>query len=171
MSKRKLEGIIPVLITPMKKDESIDLDGLKKLIDHLLVRGVHAICCNGSTGEFSSLTIGEQKRIIRATIEHVDGRVPVIVGTTHTSTRVAIELSRFAQALGADCVQVAPPYYGNMGQGSLFAHYESIANAIDIPVMIYNDPPISHNDVLPQTIAKLSKIDNIRYVKESSGNL
>jgi len=170
LRSREFKGILPPLITPMKRHYEVDEESLRKIIDFCIEGGVHGIIPTGSTGEFARLSVEERKRVVEVTIDAANGRVPVIVGTASPSTDLTIELSRHAQDAGAEGLQVVAPYYGKPTTEELFEHFKAIAEAVDIPIFVYNNPWTSGVDITPPLLARLAKIDNIRYVKECSGD-
>ncbi|MBS7653671.1 4-hydroxy-tetrahydrodipicolinate synthase [Candidatus Bathyarchaeota archaeon] len=168
---RRLEGTFVVAVTPFTTDENLDLKALRENIDYYIENGIHGIIVCGSTGEFASLSVQEHKKVTEEAVDHVNGRVPVIVGTGACATRQVIELSRYAKDVGADGVMIVPPFYTKPKENELYEHYRRIAEAVDLPIMLYNNPWTSKVDMQPSFIAKLSEIDNISHVKESSGDI
>ncbi len=169
--KVKMEGVIPAMLTPFTKSGDLDLDGLKKNVDFLIENGVSQIMCLGSTGEAATLTRQESVKVTEATVKAANGRVPVMSGTGATSTREVIERSREAKGAGADSVMIVTPFYEIPNQDGLLKHYASIAEAVDIPICLYNIPPHTQVEIAPETLEKLAEIDNIVALKDSSGNL
>jgi len=165
------KGIIPAMLTPFTKSGDLDLDGLKKNVDFLIENGVSQIMCLGSTGEAATLTREECVKIIEATVKAAGGRVPIMAGTGATSTREVIERSKEAKSAGADSVMIVTPFYEIPNQEGLYQHYATIAEAIDIPICLYNIPPHTQVEIAPETLEKLAKIGNIQALKDSSGNL
>lgn len=168
---RRFEGTFVVAVTPFTPDENLDLQALRENIDFYIENGIHGIIVCGSTGEFASLSVQEHKKVTEEAVDHVNGRVPVIVGTGACATRQVIELSRYAKDAGADGVMIVPPFYTKPKENELYEHYRKIAEAVDLPIMAYNNPWTSKVDMQPSFIAKLSEIDNISHVKESSGDV
>lgn len=164
----KFEGTYTVMVTPFQEDMSVDEARLRQLVDTQVQQGIHGLIPLGSTGEFLSLTEEERHCVARIVIEQVDGRVPVLVGTTAESTLDVIRYSRDAEALGADGVMILPPFYSNLTEDEIFHHYKTIGDAIGLPIMVYNNPNASNVDMQPEIIAKLAEIDNVLYVKEST---
>jgi len=169
--KMSFSGIIPAMLTPFKGNGDLDLDGLKKNVDFLVENGVSQIMCLGSTGEAATLSREECVKVTEATVKAADGRVPVMAGTGATSTREVIERSREARSAGADSVMIVTPFYEIPSQEGLYKHYVSIAEAVDIPICLYNIPPHTQVEIAPETLEKLARIDNIAALKDSSGNL
>lgn len=165
----KFRGTYTVLVTPFTADgRRVDTAALRRLVDYQIAQGVHGLVPLGSTGEFLSMTRDERAEVIETVIEQSSGRVPVLVGTGAEWTRDAAALSRDAERMGADGVMIIPPYYSVPTEQELFVHYKTIADAIGIPIMIYNNPAAANVDILPVTVVKLSQIPNIRYIKEST---
>ena len=167
----KFEGTYVVTVTPLTSDDELDLEALENNVEYYLENGVHGIAVGGSTGEFATLTLEEHKKIISTVVDKVDGRVPVIAGTASCATSRVIELNRYAKDVGADGALIVPPFYSKIKGDELYEHYKSVAKAVDLPIMIYNNPFTSKIDMDPVFIAKLAEIDNIKYVKESSGDI
>lgn len=170
-NKVSFTGIIPAMLTPFTKSGDLDLAGLKKNVDFLISSGVSQIMCLGSTGEAATLTREECVKITEATVKASNGRVPVMAGTGATSTREVIERSREAKSAGADSVMIVTPFYEIPNQEGLYQHYASIAEAVDIPICLYNIPPHTQVEIAPETLERLAEIDNIVALKDSSGNL
>ena len=165
------EGTYVVTVTPLTKDEDLDIEALEDNVDFYIDNGIHGVAVGGSTGEFAALSLEEHKKIISTVVDRVNGRVPVIAGTAACATRRVIELNRYAKDVGADGVLIVPPFYSNIKEDELYEHYKRIAETVDIPIMLYNNPFTSKIDLDPNFITKLSKINNIKYVKESSGDI
>lgn len=166
MIDKRIRGNFPVLVTPFKEDESIiDEKRLRSHIDRLIEEGVNGLVASGSTAEFASLSREERERIIRITIEHVDGRVPVIVGGMAPSTWETIRWCKFAEDLGAVGVMVVSPYYGAQTDEALYQHFKTVAESVSIPVMPYNNIDTSGNDLVPDIMIRLVKEDKIHYMK------
>lgn len=172
MSKSFL-GIIAYPITPFAAAGGApDLAKLEKLIDRLIEEGVHAIAPLGSTGESAYLADDEWDAVASASIKAVRGRVPTVVGISDLTTRNAVRRARFAEREGADAVMVLPVSYWKLSEKEIFCHYAAIADAISIPVMVYNNPATSGIDLSPELIARLCKeITNVTMVKESTGDI
>jgi 4-hydroxy-tetrahydrodipicolinate synthase len=167
---KKIEGTFCVMVTPFKKNEDLDVEALRSNIDFYIKNGVHGLVVGGSTGEFATLTAEEHKEIIKASVDQVNGRVPLLAGTAYCSTRSTIAISKFAEDAGADGLLIVPPFYSKPNDNEIHAHYSAIGNAVTIPIMLYNNPFTSKVDMKPELIAKLSKIRNVTHVKESSGD-
>jgi len=168
---KSLKGALAVLATPMKPDQSIDEEGLRKNIQWVIREGIHGIITTGSTGEYVSLTESERKRVTEIAAEEVGGRVPLCIGAGAETTRDAIIYTRLAKQVGADAVMIAPSYYCRPNPEETYHHYKQISDAVDLPIMIYNNPFTTKVDLSVDTILRLSEITNVRYIKESSGDV
>ncbi|WP_457673271.1 4-hydroxy-tetrahydrodipicolinate synthase [Thiolapillus sp.] len=166
-----MQGSMVALVTPMAQDGSIDLDAMYKLLDWHVEQGTSAIVSMGTTGESATLDEKEHCDVIRRTVEHVAGRIPVIAGTGANSTAEAISLTRCAADAGADACLLVTPYYNKPTQEGLYLHHKAIAEAVDIPQILYNVPGRTACDMLPETVARLAEIDNIVGIKEATGDL
>jgi 4-hydroxy-tetrahydrodipicolinate synthase len=167
-----LRGCATALVTPFKSDGAIDEDALTRLIEYQLAGGVHLLVPCGTTGESATMTEEEDQRVIKRTIELARGRARVIAGTGSNSTSAAIENSKIAKDLGADAVLVVAPYYNKPTQHGLYAHFRAIAEAVDLPVVIYNVPGRTSCNISAETTLRLARdCENIAAVKEASGNL
>ena len=164
------EGSIVAIVTPFENGK-IDKQRLSELIEFHISEGTSAILPCGCTGEAATLTHNEQKYMIKLVIDIVNGRVPVIAGTGSNSTEEALVLTMSAKDAGADGALLITPYYNKPTPEGLYLHYEKIAKAVDIPIILYNVPSRTGISILPETVAKLSKIDNIVAIKEASGSL
>lgn len=165
------EGAGVALITPMNEDGSVNYNKLEEILEEQIAGGTDCIIACGTTGEASTLTIEEHLDVIKRTIEIVNKRIPVIAGTGSNYTETAVEFSKEAQEYGADGVLVVSPYYNKATQKGLIQHFSAIANAIDIPVVLYNIPGRTGVNIEPETIAYLvNNVPNIVGVKEASGN-
>lgn len=158
------------LITPMHPDLSVNYEKLRELIEFHIQNKTDAIIITGTTGEASTLTDQEHLEVIRYTVECTHGRLPVIAGTGSNNTAHAVELSKQAEAFGADALLLVTPYYNKCSQQGLYLHFEAIAKAVSLPILLYNVPSRTGVNILPDTYAKLSKIPNIVGAKEASGN-
>jgi 4-hydroxy-tetrahydrodipicolinate synthase len=164
-------GSMVALVTPMRADGSLDSDCLKQLVEFHIKEGTDAIVAVGTTGESATLTVEEHCEVIRLVVEQVNGRIPVIAGTGANSTSEAIELTQYAKDLGVDAVLLVTPYYNKPTQEGLYLHYKAIAEAVDIPQILYNVPGRTACDLLPETVARLADISNIIGIKEATGDL
>lgn len=166
-----IQGSIVALVTPMNDDGSVDEDSLRKLVEFHIEQGTDALVAVGTTGESATLNEKEHCRVIQLVVESADGRIPVIAGTGANSTSEAITLTKKAKQVGADACLLVTPYYNKPTQEGLYLHHKAIAEAVDIPQILYNVPGRTACDMLPATIARLAKIDNIVGVKEATGDL
>lgn len=164
-------GSITALVTPMRGDGSIDEAAFTRLIDWQIAEGTQGIVPCGTTGESPTLTHDEHRRLVELAVQAARGRVPVIAGAGSNATAEAIGLARHAKEVGADAVLVVTPYYNKPTQDGLFRHYSAIADAVDIPLIIYNIPPRSVIDMSVETMARLAKHRNIVGVKDATANL
>ncbi|MFV1952080.1 MAG: 4-hydroxy-tetrahydrodipicolinate synthase [Nitrospinota bacterium] len=164
------QGSIVALVTPFK-DGKIDREGLRNLIEFQIENNTHAIVPCGCTGEAATLSHEEHKKVLELTLEFVNKRVPVIAGSGSNSTHEAVELTRYAKDRGADGALVITPYYNKPTQDGLYRHYKEIATNVDIPIILYNVPGRTGVNMLPETVLRLSEIDNIVGIKEASGSL
>ena len=161
-------GTYTVMVTPFDRGGALDLDALRAFTEWQIAQGVHGLIPLGSTGEFLSLDDDEKAAVAETVIVAAAGRVPVLVGTGAEDTREVVRLSRRAEALGADGVMVIPPFYCTPTEDELYHHYKTVADAIGVPIMLYNNPATANVDLTPPVIARLSTIENCRYVKEST---
>ena len=166
-----ITGSIVALITPMLEDGSIDYPHLRKLIDWHISQGTDCIGVVGTTGESPTVTVEEHCEIIRVSVEQSAGRVPIMAGCGANSTAEAIELTRFARQVGADCQLQVVPYYNKPTQEGQYLHFRSIAEAVDLPMVLYNVPGRSVADMQHDTVMRLAQIDGIIGIKEATGNL
>ena len=162
-----LQGSLVALVTPLDQSGQVDFASLKNLIDWHITQGTNGIVSVGTTGESATLNINEHINVIDFTVRYVDKRVPVIAGTGANSTEEAIELSSESKLKGADYVLLVTPYYNKPNQKGLIAHYESIANKVDIKQLLYNVPSRTACDLLPESVDILSKHPNIIGLKEA----
>ncbi len=159
------------IVTPMKDNFEVDYEALEQNINYQIENGTDCIVITGTTGESATLTEEEHVDVIRAAVEFTKHRIPVIAGTGSNCTKTAIELSQAADAIGVEGVLVVSPYYNKATQKGLVAHYTAVANAIKAPLIIYNVPSRTGCNVLPATVAELTKnVDNIVGIKDATGN-
>jgi 4-hydroxy-tetrahydrodipicolinate synthase len=167
---KKYTGVYVVVCTAFDEQGHLDEPALRRhirwLVDDCQVHGI--IPC-GSTGEFAFLSEAERKQVVAITVDEVRHQVPVIAGSAACATAEVIEYSRYYQDLGVDGVMVVPSYYGHLDQDELYYHYSTIAKNVGLPVVVYNNPGTSGSDIMPATIARLAKFDNIVALKESTG--
>ena len=167
--QKKWRGTYTVLVTPFTADGlAVDVPGLKRLVDWQIEQGIHGLIPLGSTGEFLSMTMAEQEMVMEVCIKQAAGRVPVLIGTGAEWTDESVMKARLAESLGADGVMVIPPYYSTPTPDELFEHYRKIGEAVSFPIMIYNNPATANVDLTPEIVARLARIDNVRYIKEST---
>jgi 4-hydroxy-tetrahydrodipicolinate synthase len=164
------KGSFTVMVTPFQADGSLDEATLRKFVDWQIEQGTQGLIPLGSTGEFLSQTREERRRVATIVVEQARKRLPVIVGTAAEWTEEAVAFSRDAQEAGADGVMIVPPYYSSPTPDELFVHYRKIGQALSIPIMVYNNPFTSNVDLDAALVARLCEIDNVRYIKESSGD-
>jgi 4-hydroxy-tetrahydrodipicolinate synthase len=159
------------LITPMRDDGAVDEKGFAELVEWQIAEGTEGLVPVGTTGESPTLTHEEHKRVVEICVEVARGRVPVVAGTGSNSTAEAIDFTRHAKKAGADACLVVSPYYNKPTQEGLFLHFTAIADAVDLPIVVYNIPPRSVVDILPDTMARLAQHPNIVGVKDATANL
>jgi 4-hydroxy-tetrahydrodipicolinate synthase len=169
--RSRLKGVIAALVTPMTAAEEVDLDRLGDIVAYLIAEGVQGLAPLGSTGEYYALSPGERTAVLKTTLEAAAQRVPVIVGVNAGSTREVVEYAREAEALGADGVLLAAPYYSLPTPDELFEHFRMVNDAIGIPIMLYNYPGRTGVDMTPALIERLAVLENLRYIKESTGDI
>ena len=167
-----ITGSIVALVTPMFGDTlDVDRDALQRLIEWHIEQGTNSLVAVGTTGESATLSVEEHSRVIGAVVELTDGRIPVIAGTGANCTREAIELTQAAKQLGADACLLVTPYYNKPTQEGLYKHFAAVAEAVKIDQILYNVPGRTACDMLPETVIRLSAIDNIVGIKEATGDL
>lgn len=171
MKKTIFTGAGVAIVTPMNADGSINFDKLGELIDFQIDNGTDAIIICGTTGESSTMTDEEHIECIRYAVERTAHRVPVIAGTGSNHTEYAVNLSKTAEKLGVDGLLLVTPYYNKASQQGLIVHYTTIANAVNVPIILYNVPSRTGVNILPETLVELAKVENIVAVKEASGNI
>jgi len=165
------QGSIVALVTPMRSDGSVDESSLRALIDWHVEQGTDAIVAVGTSGESATLNEAEHCKLIRQVVEYTAGRLPIIAGTGANSTSEAIALTRCAAEAGADACLLVTPYYNKPTQEGLYLHHKAVAEAVDIPQLLYNVPGRTACDMLPETVARLAEIANIVGIKEATGDL
>ncbi|WP_428036157.1 4-hydroxy-tetrahydrodipicolinate synthase [Amphritea sp.] len=166
-----ITGSIVALVTPMNSNGDVDWDALDKLVDFHLEKGTDSIVAVGTSGESATLSCDEHCKVIKRVVDRVGGAIPVIAGTGANSTREAIELTEAAKNVGADACLLVTPYYNRPTQEGLYLHFKAIAEAVDIPQILYNVPGRTACDMLPETVLRLAEISNIVGIKEATGNL
>jgi len=166
-----ITGSIVAIVTPMHEDGSLDLPCLRKLVDFHVQEGTDAIVVVGTTGESPTVDVEEHQELIRVVVDQAAGRIPVIAGTGANSTSEAIEMTEFAKKVGADAALSVVPYYNKPTQEGLYRHFRSIAEATDIPVILYNVPGRTVADLGNETTLRLAQIPNIVGIKDATGNM
>ncbi len=166
-----ITGSIVALVTPMQDDGQIDYAALRSLIDWHIAEGTQCIGAVGTTGESPTVTVEEHCEILRVTVEHAAGRVAVMAGTGGNSTAEAIELSRYAAKVGADCTLSVVPYYNKPSQEGIYRHFRAIAEAVDLPMVLYNVPGRTVADMLPETTLRLAGVPGVIGIKEASADI
>ena len=164
-------GSIVALVTPMQADGSVDYAALRRLIDWHIAEGTACIGVVGTTGESPTVSVQEHCEIIRVSVEQAAGRVPVMAGTGANSTREAIELTKFAKEVGADCSLSVVPYYNKPSQEGIYQHYKAIAEAVDLPMVLYNVPGRTVADLLPETALRCASLPGVIGLKEATGSI
>ncbi len=170
MKSIELKGIIPPIITPMNDDESVNVSELRAQVNRIIDNGCHALFPVGTNGEGYILSPDEKKTVLETVIDEANGRIPVYAGTGCISTKETIQMSKMAFSAGADVLSIITPSFAAASQDELYEHYKSVANAVDMPIVLYNIPARTGNTLAPATVGKLAQIDNIVGAKDSSGN-
>lgn len=163
-------GAFVAIVTPFT-DGRVDEQALADLIEFHIANGTHGIVPCGTTGESATMSHDEHHRVVELTVKTVNGRVPVLAGSGSNSTSEAIDLTRHARQAGADGALMVSPYYNKPSQEGLYQHYKTVAEAVDIPIILYNVPSRTSSNILPATVARLAGVDNIVGIKEASGDL
>lgn len=166
-----IKGSIVALVTPMHIDGSVDWEALQRLVEWHINQGSHGIVSVGTTGESPTLNWGEHIEVISRTVSHAAGRIPVIAGTGANSTQEALEWTREAAGRGADASLQVAPYYNRPSQEGMYQHFRTIAEAVDIPVILYNVPGRTASDISNETALRLAEIDNIVGIKDATGDM
>ncbi|MEY2862885.1 MAG: hypothetical protein RLY58_592 [Pseudomonadota bacterium] len=169
--QQTIQGSLVALVTPMFEDGALDWAALDQLVDWHIAQGTHGLVAVGTTGESATLDVAEHAQVIERVIARTAGRVPVIAGTGANSTREAIELTETARRLGADAALLVTPYYNKPTQEGLYRHYRAIAEAVELPQMLYNVPGRTGVDMVNDTVVRLAGIDNIFSIKDATGDL
>jgi 4-hydroxy-tetrahydrodipicolinate synthase len=170
-SQGQIRGSIVALITPMHADGTVDYPALRKLIDWHIAEGTDCIGVVGTTGESPTVNVEEHCEIIRVSVEQAAGRAPIMAGCGANSTKEAIELAQFAKKVGADCQLQVVPYYNKPTQEGQYLHFKAIAEAVDLPVVLYNVPGRSVADMQHDTVLRLAQVPGIVGIKEATGNI
>lgn len=166
-----IQGSIVALITPMHPDGSLDLEAYRRLIDWHVAEGTDAIVAVGTTGESPTVSVEEHCTLIRVAVDQAAGRIPIIAGAGGNSTAEAIELTRFAKAVGADAVLSVVPYYNKPTQEGLFRHFAAIAEGVDVPIILYNVPGRTVADLANDTVVRLASVPGIVGIKDATGDI
>ena len=170
MKKVEIKAIIPPIVTPMNEDESVNEKELRNQVNRQIKGGIHGLFPFGTNGEGYILNEKEKEEVLSIVIDETKGRVPVYAGTGCISTKDTIRQSQMAESLGADVLSIITPSFAAASQNELYDHYKAVAEAVDMPIVLYNIPARTGNALAPATVAKLSKIPNIVGAKDSSGN-
>jgi 4-hydroxy-tetrahydrodipicolinate synthase len=169
---KKYKGIMAVICTPFDGEGQVDESALRAHLRWLMDEGgVHAIIPCGSTGEFAFMTPDERKRVVAITLDEVNHQLPVIAGSAACATQEVIDTARTYQKMGVDGVMVVPSYYGSLKDEELYYHYSTLAQNVDLPIMIYNNPATSKSDIMPEVVARLAEFDNIVAIKEAAAQV
>ena len=168
---KPIQGSIPAILTPMQDDGSLDLPGLQRLLDWHIGEGSDGVVIVGTTGESPTVSYDEHCALIETTVKHVAGRIPVIAGTGANSTAEAIELARFAKSAGADAHLSVVPYYNKPTQEGLFRHFRAIAEAVELPMILYNVPGRTVADLANDTTLRLAQVPGIVGIKDATANI
>lgn len=166
----KVKGIIAAMVTSMNEDETLNEAEIRHQVNRQIEAGADAVFCLGTNGEFYIQSEEEKLEVIRIVVDEVAGRVPVYAGTGCPGTKATIDLSLKAKALGVDVLSIISPYFAAISQKEIYEHYKAIAEAVDLPIVMYNMPARTGNNIAPETCAELAKIENIAGIKDSSGN-
>ncbi|NEX59915.1 4-hydroxy-tetrahydrodipicolinate synthase [Noviherbaspirillum galbum] len=166
-----IQGSIVAIVTPMHPDGSLDLPGLRKLIDWHIAEGTDGIVIVGTTGESPTVSVEEHCELIRLAVEHTAKRIPVIAGTGGNSTAEAIELTRYAKEVGADASLLVVPYYNRPTQEGMYQHFRKIVESVDLPAILYNVPGRTVADMSNETILRLAEVPGVIGVKDATGNI
>lgn len=166
----KVKGIIAAMVTSMNEDETLNEAEIRHQVNRQIEAGADAVFCLGTNGEFYIQSEEEKLRVIRIVVDEVAGRVPVYAGTGCPGTKATIDLSLKAKELGVDVLSIISPYFAAISQKEIYEHYKAIAEAVDLPIVMYNMPARTGNNIAPETCAELAKIENIAGIKDSSGN-
>jgi 4-hydroxy-tetrahydrodipicolinate synthase len=168
---KPITGSIVAIVTPMHDDGSLDSEALRRLIDWHVAEGTQCIGVVGTTGESPTVSVEEHCEVIRVAVEHAKGRIPIMAGAGANSTAEAIELSRYALKVGADCTLSVVPYYNRPSQEGIYRHFRAIAEAVDIPMVLYNVPSRTVADMDVETTLRLAEVPGVIGIKEASGDI
>lgn len=170
MKSVELKGIIVPILTPMNEDETINVEELRSQVDRMIDSGIHGIFPCGTNGEGYILSTDEKRLVIETVVDQAAGRVPVYAGSGAISTKETIEQSQMAKAAGADVLSIICPSFAAASQEEIYTHYKTVAEAVDLPIVLYNIPARAGNAIAPATVGRLAQIENIIGAKDSSGN-
>ena len=165
------KGSAVAIVTPFNKDNKVDYEKLKELLEWHIEEKTDAIVICGTTGEASTMTKEEKEKTIKFTVDTVNKRIPVIAGTGTNNTEASIEMSKYAESIGVDALLVITPYYNKTTNKGLFKHFEAINNAVNTPIILYNVPSRTGVNITPKQLLELTKLNNIIAIKEASGNI
>ena len=165
------KGIIPPMITPLDKDENVDKKAIGRVVNYLIKGGVHGLFPLGSTGEWYGLDFNQKREILETVMEENNKRLPIYAGTGATTTKETIHLTKLATEIGVDALSVITPVFITPNDQELFNHYQAIASSTDLPIILYNNPGRTGINLSVDLVVKLSKIDNIVGIKDSSGDM
>ena len=171
MKKIIFKGCGTAIVTPFIDEEHVNFDEFRKMLEFQISEGIDSIIVCGTTGESSTMSLEERKQTIKFAIDVVNKRVPVIAGTGANCTKSAIEMTKYAESVGADGALIVTPYYNKTTQAGLIEHYKKIASSTLLPIILYNVPGRTGVNILPETCKELSKVENIVAIKEASGNI
>lgn len=171
MKKIIFKGCGTAIVTPFIDEEHVNFDEFGKMLEFQISKGIDSIIVCGTTGESSTMSLEERKQTIKFAIDVVNKRVPVIAGTGANCTKSAIEMTKYAESVGADGALIVTPYYNKTTQAGLIEHYKKIASSTLLPIILYNVPGRTGVNILPETCKELSKVENIVAIKEASGNI
>jgi 4-hydroxy-tetrahydrodipicolinate synthase len=171
MRMERIVGSIVALVTPMHEDGSVDYAALRALVDWHVAEGTDCIVAVGTTGESATVSVEEHGEVIRVCVEHAAGRIPIMAGAGANSTQEAIELSRHAKKVGANCTLQVVPYYNKPSQEGIYRHFAKIAESVDIPMVLYNVPGRTVADMLHDTVLRCAEVPGIVGIKEATGDI
>ncbi|HZZ88299.1 MAG TPA: 4-hydroxy-tetrahydrodipicolinate synthase, partial [Caulobacteraceae bacterium] len=171
MTGPRFRGVFTALVTPFRPGGALDEAAFERLVERQIAGGVHGLVPVGTTGETSTLSHEEHRRVVELCVNTAAGRVPVIAGAGSNSTAEAIELARHAKEIGADAVLAVTPYYNRPSQEGLYRHYAAMAAAVDIPIVVYNVPSRTSTDIANETLQRLSALPNVVGIKDATGDL
>ena len=166
-----VKGIIPAMVTPLDKNGNINKESLREQTNYLIQGGVHGLFPVGSTGEYYGLTLEQKKEVLETVLDEANGRVPVYGGSAMITTKDTIEVTKMVEDMGVDAVSILTPMFIKPSEDELYNHYKAIANSVDIPILLYNNPARTGVNISADLAERLSKIDNIVGIKDSSGDM